>query len=159
MAQFREEQRFPWVWAIPLFAAIPLYGLYQQTVLHRPFGNHPAPDSVLWVTLGFILALGIWLTRARLITEVREDVLSVRFFLLWPGREIPWSEIARAEAVTYRPIRDYGGWGVRRGAAGMAYNVSGKRGVSIHLRNGENLLVGSQRAEELAQAIAVRTRS
>lgn len=109
--------------------------------------------------LGFILAFSIWFSQVKLITEVREDVLSIRFFLLWPAREIPWSEIARAEAVTYRPIRDYGGWGVRWGMAGMAYNVSGNRGVSIQLRSGANLLAGSQRAEELAQAIAVRIRS
>jgi len=159
MVYFREEQRFPWAWAILPFAAIPLYGLYEQAVLHRPFGNHPAPDAVLYLVLGFILAFSIWFSQVRLITEVRENVLSIRFFLLWPAREIPWSEIIRAEAVTYRPIRDYGGWGVRWGMAGMAYNVRGNRGVSIQLRSGANLLAGSQRAEELAQAIAVRIRS
>jgi hypothetical protein len=35
----------------------------------------------------------------------------------------------------------------------MAYNVSGDRGVQIELLNGKRLLIGSQRAEELWQAI------
>jgi hypothetical protein len=35
----------------------------------------------------------------------------------------------------------------------MAYNVSGKEGVQLELANGKRILIGSQRAEELARAI------
>jgi hypothetical protein len=54
---------------------------------------------------------------------------------------------------TYRPIRDYGGWGIRYGRGGKAYNVSGNRGVMLELSDGQKLLIGSQRPEELANAI------
>ena len=36
---------------------------------------------------------------------------------------------------------------------GKAYNVSGNRGVQLKLSTGNGLLIGSQRPEELAQAI------
>jgi hypothetical protein len=36
---------------------------------------------------------------------------------------------------------------------GWAYNVRGNRGVQLELANGKRILIGSQRAEELAGAI------
>jgi hypothetical protein len=68
-------------------------------------------------------------------------------------REIRFQDIRRCAARTYRPIREYGGWGIRAGRRGTAYNVSGNRGVQLELANGKPVLIGSQRAEELAQAI------
>jgi hypothetical protein len=38
----------------------------------------------------------------------------------------------------------------------MAYIVSGNRGVRIELKDGKEVLVGSQKADELARAIADR---
>jgi hypothetical protein len=35
----------------------------------------------------------------------------------------------------------------------VAYNVSGDRGVELTLRDGRRVMLGSQRPEELAQAI------
>jgi len=35
----------------------------------------------------------------------------------------------------------------------MAYNVSGDRGVQLELMNGVRILIGSERAGELAEAI------
>jgi hypothetical protein len=60
------------------------------------------------------------------------------------------------EALTYRPIKDFGGWGVRWAARGIVYNARGKRGVRMVLASGERVLVGSQRAEDLARAIGER---
>lgn len=68
-------------------------------------------------------------------------------------RTIPRAEIAGAEARTYAPIREYGGWGVRLGRRGWAYNVSGNRGVELTLVSGKGVMIGSRRAEELEAAI------
>ena len=47
-------------------------------------------------------------------------------------------------------------WRVRYGRAGKAYNVSGNRGVVLAFDHGRTLLLGSQRADELAAAIHPR---
>ncbi|UCE78629.1 MAG: hypothetical protein JSV13_08970 [Nitrospiraceae bacterium] len=70
-------------------------------------------------------------------------------------RKLPFSEINSCEARTYRPIREYGGWGIRyswRGK-GRAYTVKGNKGVQLSLQNGEFVLIGSQKAELLAESI------
>ena len=59
-------------------------------------------------------------------------------------------------AIPLAIIAEYGGWGVRMRRGGMAYNVSGDRGVQLELMDGKRILIGSQRAGELADAIRER---
>ncbi len=92
----------------------------------------------------------------RLDVETREDALVVHFFPL-RRRVVPYAAIRRCAAVTYRPIVEYGGWGIRWGGPRKwAYNVRGDRGVLLELADGGTLLVGSQRPGELARAIGLR---
>ena len=160
MIYFREVQRFrqPWYWAIqiPALAAL-VYIVFRQLVLGKPVGNHPASNTSLAIIAATIALFVIWFIKLELITEVRDDVLEIRFRWLFVRRAIPLAEIRHFEAKTYRPIRDYGGWGVRRGAGGMAYNVSGNRGLELRLADGKSLLLGSQRPEEFVLALQTRT--
>lgn len=58
------------------------------------------------------------------------------------------------QARTYRPLREYGGWGIRWGGKGrMAYNVSGSEGVEVELLDGRTVMVGSRRPDELADTL------
>jgi hypothetical protein len=155
MAQFREEQRFEWFWTamfcVP--ALIVGYGLYRQVWLNQPFVS----GALLWPAFAVAVVVAVWLWRLKLVTEVREDGLYICFVWLWPERTIPWDQIRGVETRTYRPIRDFGGYGVRWAARGIVYHARGKRGARIVLASGERVLIGSQRADELACAIAEHT--
>ena len=64
------------------------------------------------------------------------------------------TSIQRYHVVEYRPIIDYGGWGIRTGRDGeRVLNARGNRGVRLELADGSKLLIGSQRSEELAETI------
>ena len=160
---FREGQHFRqlWLWALVLlFPALCAYALIQQVFLDKPFGNNPASDSLL-IGSAVVFGLGFPLLFlvAKLTTEVREDGLYLRFVPFHRSfRKIAWEDLARYEVRTYRPLRDYGGWGIRYGSQGKAYNVRGNRGVQLHLSNGKRLLIGSQRPEELAEALDLAMR-
>jgi hypothetical protein len=165
--RFEEIQKFRQWWLILLLLVIFVaevgvfgFGLYRQLVLHQPFGNHPMSDQGLIVITAVIVPFvtllvgGIYFMYISV--RVDADGLAIRF---WPftRRRIAWSEIRGFRAVTYRPIAEYGGWGIRGFAANRAYNVSGDRGVRLLLADGKKLLLGSQRAEELEAAIAAAT--
>jgi hypothetical protein len=149
MVHFREVQQFrqPWLW-IPLLVGVPFF----IWLIVRQAGSTPGvlvgPCVYLAIVALFFLA--------KLVTEVDDTEVRTRFVFLFGKKQIPFAQIAAAEAVTYRPIREYGGWGLRRGANGWAFNVSGNRGVLLKLRAGGTFLIGSQRAEELEQAIRAR---
>lgn len=88
-----------------------------------------------------------------LTTTVTPEHLVVRF-RPFRARRIPLAEVASAEPVRYDPILDAGGWGVRSSKKfGRVYNVSGERGVHVTLADGASLLIGSERPDDLAEAI------
>jgi hypothetical protein len=89
----------------------------------------------------------------RLSVRVDTEAIRINFFPVWK-KTIPLAEVVRWEARTYRPILGYGGWGIRYSfGKGWAYNARGNQGVQLELANGQRILIGSQRAEELAGAI------
>ena len=101
----------------------------------------------------------IWFIKLELITEVRDDVLEIRFRGLFVRRAIPLAEIRHFEGKTYRPIRKYGGWGVRRAPPAWPITSAGTAGVQLQLADGKSLLIGSQRPEEFVLSLQTRTSS
>lgn len=156
---FREVQRFrkPWVWLLILgVAAVQWYGWVQQILLGQPFGNNPGPDWLVWLSwVLFGIGLPLAFVYLALVVEVNDEGVWLRFTPL-ARRMIQFADIERCEAVDYQPLRQYGGWGVRGFAGNRAYNVSGSQGVQLTLRNGDVVLIGSQRAADLALAIDSR---
>jgi len=143
---FREEQRFRQPWLMLLMAASTLVAAWAgQTVQSGPAATLSA--------VALPVAIWVWLLSMTLITEVRPEGLYVRFKMLWPERIIPYYQIVKAEAKTYRPILEYGGWGVRGIAPVKAFNVSSNRGVLLSLTDGQYLMIGSQRPDQLAAAL------
>ncbi len=148
---FYEEQRFrqPWVWLLVLIPA----AASVIALLAKPGPTSLVGFGLLILPLLILFLFGLWLFTMDLETTVRSDVIVVQFHELWPTRVIRYEDIARYEPRAYRPLIDYGGWGVRFGMAGMAFNVSGKAGVLFRFNDGGRLMVGSQRPGELAAAI------
>jgi hypothetical protein len=138
-------------------AGLMWYGSLIQLLFHRPFGDRPMPDSLLlifWLLFG--IGLPAFFYYAGLITEVRHDGIYFRYFPLHCSfRRIAFDELKRYEVRTYRPIIEYGGWGIRYGPKGKAYNVSGNRGLQLELISGKRLLIGSQQPEEFLRAVQV----
>ena len=155
MAQFREVQRFEWYWtamfSVP--AVIGACGVYRQDLQKHPFIS----DALLWPAFIVALVVAVWFWRLKLETAVRDEGLYICFVWLWPERTIPWDQIRSVETRTYRPIRDFGGWGVRWVARGIVYHARGNQGARLVLASGERVLIGSQHAEELVRAIRERT--
>lgn len=155
---FTEEQRFRqwWLWAIVIIpCAIPWLGLIIQVVLGYKLGNNPAPDWMIilfWLIFG--IGLPIFFYSTRLITQVKQDGIYMRFFPLHlKFKFYAYDEIEKFEIKTYRPIYEYGGWGIRYGFGGMAYNVYGNKGIQLILKNKKKVLIGSQKSEEFYGAI------
>lgn len=154
---FREVQRFHQLW-IRLTVWICAVGSFLPLVLGLIDGRLLREgETDEWVIAGLIALFGVFLVRLfswlHLVIEVHRDHVLVRFAPL-RRKTILLDDITRFEPRTYRPILEYGGWGIRWSPRhGKAYNVSGNRGVQLELHNGKHILLGSQRAEELAAAI------
>jgi hypothetical protein len=148
-AVFREEQYFDWrVYA--LIASVEVL-----TGLGLFHGRAWSLDFVLGIVVGLGLVMLLVVFLLYMTTEVTPT--DVRVWFGWVPtyrRFVPIADVRRVEVVTFRPIAEYGFWGIRSGRDGTrALIARGNRGVRLELVDGSFLLIGSQRSEALARAI------
>ncbi len=164
---FREEQPVKQTF-IPLLlipawlitATVFGWGFYEQLVKGKPWGDNPMSDTALLLT-GIVVIAGIGILIAilfagTLITEVRADGFYYKFSpFINKMRRIPLEQIATAEVKKYSPLLEFGGWGYRRSPfrRTTAYNISGNKGVLITLKTGRRIMFGTQRMEEMKNAV------
>lgn len=160
---FEEVQKFrqPWIWIIVLPITIVgvvvfAYLMYMQLVLGKPVGDKPMSDETLvWLgplMLIIIVGIPILLYVSKLVVQIDAEAIRVHFtpFL---RKDILLNDVVTWQARKYKPLLEYGGWGVRWGPSGKAYNVSGTWGVQLQFSNGKRLLIGSQKSQDFARAI------
>ena len=103
-------------------------------------------DSVFAVMIlaGVGLVVFLLFRKARLVTQIRADGIYVRFPPLQPSfQRYRWEDIKEAYIREYKPLAEYGGWGIRFGLGGRAYNVSGTIGLQLVFHNGSRVLIGT----------------
>ena len=158
-----ETQQFRqiWIWLLLLITGISsvgtfAYGFYMQIILGEVFGDKPMSDNVLTITFVgasfFFTLLLLLFIYTKLTTMIDDSGISYQFFPFHLSfHKITWDQIESYEVITYRPIREYGGWGIRFGKNKKAYNVSGNVGLSVQLKTGKNVLFGTQKEQELRE--------
>lgn len=149
-----------WVWPLVLgLACLAWAAFVAQVVAGHPLGPNPAPNGVIWVLLVLIgVGLPLFIASLRLTIEVDRRELRLRYRPLLLKR-IPLDHIRAADARTYRPILEYAGWGIRWAPGrGWCYTLAGNTGVQLTLHDGRKLLLGTDHAEAVAEAINQRRR-
>tara|TARA_B100000029_G_scaffold480720_1_gene529021 strand:- start:100 stop:615 length:516 start_codon:yes stop_codon:yes gene_type:complete len=155
---FTEKQRFRqwWVWLLVLWGpGFFIWAILQQVIMGAPIGNNPTSDLVL-ILLAVIFGAGLpgFIFVCGLDTEVNQHGVRIRFRPFHRRWVVfNFESIQTAEAITYSPLKDYGGWGIKYGRKGKAYNVSGNTGVLLTMKNGKCVLIGSMDHEALGRRI------
>jgi hypothetical protein len=148
---FQEKQRFTqwWLWAIITIGLLTgSYSVYMQYV------EGAISKNIFFIYTLFEAAILLFFVSLRLQTTITKDEIQVLFFPFhWKKRKYPFSTIKKMEVITYSPIGDYGGWGVRFSKNGKAFNVKGNKGLKLYFNNRKPLLIGTQKPEELQKCI------
>ena len=138
---FQESQKFTqwWVWLILL---LPLIFVLQ---IEEPSSNFGILILIIILILFYFLELRV---------RVNSQGIYYQFFPLhFRQYVIKKNEIEKIEALKYKPLGDYGGWGIRYAFKGKCYNVKGNLGVKVFLKIGSYVLFGSQKNKELEKAL------
>jgi hypothetical protein len=151
---FSETQKFrnPVIFILLLgILGLSVWGIVQQIFMGQPFGTKPAPDVVL-ILFSMIPVLFLLLfIFMKQITNIDNQGIEVIISPLG-RRRISWKNIEKAYIRDYKPLMEYGGWGIRYGFGnkGMAYSLGGgNKGLQLELKNGKKILVGTKKALEL----------
>lgn len=148
---FLEHQRFsPWFLAVILSVLVPIGGVILFSMpADAASGEQWAAVLALAVAAGLNIAI---FAGFRMTTRVGDGKITFGF-PLGLSRRVPLDRIEAVEVLRYRPLRDFGGWGLRIGGKGVMYNARGDRAVRLTLRGGQSVFIGSQRPEALAAAL------
>ena len=68
-------------------------------------------------------------------------------------RAVAFDEIVSLESVEYRPLSEFGGWGVRGLGRRKAWTARGNRAVALRLTGDRELLIGSDHPKRLEERI------
>jgi hypothetical protein len=145
---YEEEQPFSqiWLWA--------LMGL-ELIVIMASFILSGQPLWTAGMGLGVIAMTMAMLGSLKLYTRL--DAEGVHFRMKpfhFREQTIRWNEIDQVHVRKYSPILEYGGWGIRFGRNGKAFNVRGDYGIQIVKKNGKRVLIGTQRPDEVARHLS-----
>lgn len=150
---FEERQRFGLLLQLPLWTGIVVFGavllfLQLKGTLSGAF------SGLLWLGWVFMAAMDGLIASGGMQARVRKEGIEILCLpLRCLRRQIAWEEIERIYARTYSPILEYGGWGIRLGRSGTAYNIRGNQGIQLELKNGKRLLIGTQQPQEFLEAV------
>jgi hypothetical protein len=116
-------------------------------------GSLTTPLAAVPLLLLLLLG-GLFLLLFRMTTTVSGDGIVIRFG--WTNLvrfTIPLSEVQSCRPVTYRPLLEFGGWGIRMGWKGRrAYTMRGNRASEV-VTTKRTVLIGSAAPEQLCAAV------
>ena len=112
-------------------------------------------DIRLFVVLGIVLSgAAAQVVLGGLTVRVQETRLFVHLGRVPLVRKVvPYDEILSLKSVTYSPLREFGGWGVRGFGRRRAWTARGSHAVALELTGDRELLVGSDYPRRLEERI------
>ena len=152
---YRESQNPLWSYVLLLAICLCMLAGSAERLLASP------PDVPLIYTMlfacGITLAIGVIFG---FFVEVCNEKLVVRMGALrLKVLTVPLEEIQSAEIVTFRPILDFGGLGIRYGKGNTwAYFMSGTQGVQIVTSKNKKYIIGSDTPNKLLKVVQVKCR-
>lgn len=151
---FQEKQLFNNKWHIVLFSIIICLSIGSTILLFIQQKGHFF--VLLPSGLSFVLILALWFSMQ---LKTRIDIHGIHYQYLpfhLKERHLDWNELQAVEIKGYRPLQDYGGWGIRFGGFdfnNILLNVAGKKGIYVQLKSGRRIMIGTQKPYEAEQAL------
>lgn len=157
--EYEEMSGWPWwVHALWLFVFLALlWPVLSPVGRDGGAGGTGLPGPM--VALSLLLGLGLPLLFYSLLGQLRTRVFPDAVEVSWGPLEVVrkrmrLEDVREVESVTYSPLREFGGWGIRAGGnKKRAWNIRGNRAVLLILEDGTRFYLGSERPERAAQWI------
>ena len=161
MKVFIEEQKF----TQPLFIGLSIALIVTivtiitewETILQSNLGEKLGAFGGVFIVLLVILLF----MNLKLKTRIDENGISYQFYPFHRSYNvISWNTISNSYIRNYDAIFEYGGWGMKYNffkKKGKAFTTKGNIGLQLELTNGNKLLIGTQKKEELQRVLTTYT--
>lgn len=152
MRVFEEKQRFDQWWLYVILAtvlAVIMIAIFKNTDGPGRFHDPLLILGLLAATLP--IGLVLWM---QLETRIDREGIKVKYLPFRSSEKFfPWEDMEQCYVRKYRPLIEYGGWGMRGLGNKKAYNVSGNLGIQIVTRDKKNFLIGTRHPDDARAVI------
>lgn len=109
-------------------------------------------EAIIGLSLFLVLfvLVFVFLMNLKLTIRIDEKGITFRYFPFSSWKTISKSQVISAEVITFNPLSDYGGWGVKGNKTTKVYTVFGNSGLLIDSGEKKKILIGTQKPKELA---------
>ncbi len=163
---YREEQRCGRTRMLKALGITVIIGVVLQGYWFvRLFYSGKIVTSAFFLDSGFIVITTLFFIAltivvilnsiSRLRTKIKKDFIYVNYY---PYKR-KWEKIGVSGILSYKirkysPYREYSGYGVRDSQRkGKAYIISGNTGLQLYLKDGERILIGTQKIQAIRHAM------
>ena len=114
----------------------------------------PGNMIITLFTIAFITLILITIYAMNLNTRIDKEGIHYKMFpFILKEKTIAWSEMKNVYVREYSPIGEYGGWGLRGFGGNRALNIYGNIGIQLEFYNGDKLLIGTNKKEDVENII------
>ena len=101
-----------------------------------------------------ICGIVVMMGNIKMTTIIKEDAIYVSYKPFQPRFvKFEWTNIQSAYIRNVNPLVEYRGWGIKEGPMGRGYLVAGNAGLQLQLKDGQMILIGTQKPEEMEEAV------
>ena len=152
---YKEEQRFRRWEVFALLAMLMIGASYHFIDLYLSGGYDLFLLTLQYALVAIILTGALaYLWSIRLVLKIDKESIQYQFFPLhYRKHKLKWEEIEHLEFIEMPVSAELSGWAVRLGTWERMFSVSGRTGLSLSLKNGQQLFIGTQHPEELKEAL------
>jgi hypothetical protein len=155
--KFQEIQRFSqiWLWLLVLITGLPsYYAMFREPLGLSYFDIAPGFQKFLLVFFVLHSLIVVLLLIVRLKVEISGRFLTYQFFPFHlKKKKYPLNQIHSAFIREFNPLKEQSAVGIKFGNKTKPYNIKGKWGLHIEFNNGRQLLLGTQKPEELDKVL------
>jgi hypothetical protein len=152
---FKEEQSYvgTWVMYLILMLEIPTLVLVSVVVLTGESSEKTGGITALIAVFSIMALVMALIFNIKLETRIDEKGIQYKYFPFVKWRLIEKRKIREAKVVSFSPMTDHGGWGIKGNKTTKAYTVIGDTGLSIDVGEKKKILIGTQKPKELRDFI------
>lgn len=148
---FNETQNYRGTWVMYLILMTELPMLVLVTII---LFNSKTDNNEIFLHLGLVLLImsGAFLLLMNIQLQTRIDHKGVHYRFIpflnkW--RIIPKENIQSINLITFSPISDFGGWGMKGNRTTKAYSIIGDQGILIDVGEKKKIMLGTKKTAEL----------
>jgi hypothetical protein len=147
---FHENQSYKGTWLIYFILLIELPTLILLIVLFFTSEEKQELGIALVVVIGIMSLIMTLLFHIKMETRIDDQGIHYRYLpFIRTWRLIPKASILSVEVISFNPIMNYGGWGMKGNRTTKLYNLTGDQGVLINTGDSKKVLLGTLKAKEL----------